>query len=184
MFKLLVACVLMLISTTLPAVAKQWVVDYTKSNVTFTGKQSGETFTGHFNKFDTIIDFDPQSPAGGKIMASIDMASAQTGNTDIDGSIHDPAWFDSKKFPEAKFVSTSITQGASPSCYKVTGQLSIKSISKQVDFPFCLAAEGTMMRAKGEVPLIRTDYSVGTGQWAGEGTVAHGVTVGLDILAK
>lgn len=176
-------CAALLITAT-PASAKTWVTDYAQSSITFAGKQSGEAFEGKFKKFTTNIDFDPATPSKGKITASIDIASAFTGNGDIDGSLPQKEWFDGAQFPKAEFVSTSIAPGSTPSCFKAEGNLTIKGVAKPISLPFCMTTEGDHTRAKGEVNLSRSDFNIGSGQWAGENVVARGVTVKLDIAAR
>ena len=184
MRKIFAAALAIGLLTAAPAMAKVWTVDYTQSSIGFSGTQSGQGFTGKFKTFQTNIDFDPANPTAGKITADIDIASAFTGNGEIDGYLPQSDWFNSSKFPKAQFVSSSIKAGTGPNCFEADGNLSIKGISKAVAVPFCLTTEGASTHAKGQVKLTRTDFNVGTGQWSSEGMVAHAVLVDLDIVAK
>ena len=171
-------------SISFPANAKTWTTDYGKSSLGFVASQSGQAIKGQFKKFDATIDFDPAKPETGKITATIDIASAVTGREDADGMLPQSDWFDSKKFPQAVFTTTTIKADSKPSCYIADATLAIKGVSKNVTLPFCLTPEGDAMRAKGEVLLTRTDFSIGTGQWASDATVGHAVTVTVDLLAR
>ncbi len=169
---------------TSPANAKNWTTDYSKSHLTFTGKVDDQEFIGHFKKFQVTINFDPSSPGSGSIIASMDIASATTGAADRDAYLPQGDWFDSKNFPKALFTSQTIYQAGAPSCFEATGDLVIKGVSKFVKLPFCLTPQGDAMHAEGKLTINRGDYQIGTGQWADDGMVAHGVTVNFDILAK
>jgi polyisoprenoid-binding protein YceI len=165
------------------ATAKSWVIDYDHSHLGFTGMQNAATFDGTFKKFTATIDFDPDHPESGKIAATIDMASAATGNATRDGALPGADWFDTKKFPQAQFVSTHIDRTGASS-YEAQGTLTIKGIAKTVVLPFTLRPEGDHWRAQGKVSLIRNEFGVGQGDWASEDTVAWAVDVTLDLAAK
>lgn len=165
------------------AEAKPWVTDYSVSHIGFTGKQGGEVFEGGFKKFEASIDFDMAHPETSKISVSIDIASAYAGSSDRDTYLPQSDWFNTAKFPKAEFVTTAIKPGQS-SCYEASGTLTIKGITKPVTLPFCLKQEGDHMRAHGELTLQRNEFSVGVGQWAGEGTVANLVVVSVEIVAR
>jgi polyisoprenoid-binding protein YceI len=167
-----------------PAFAKTWTVDYADSHIGFIGKQGGESFEGSFKSFTAAIDFDPAHPEEGKITASIDIKGVTAGSSDRDDNMPSSDWFDIAQFPKAEFATTGIRAGSSPSCYEASGALTIKGVSKDVTLPFCLIKEGDHSRARGRLILSRADYGVGVGQWSDEGTVAHAVTVTVDIAAK
>ena len=60
-------------------------------------------FQGSFKNFTANIDFDPDHPETGKIAATIDIASASTGDGERDGMLPQSSWFDTGKFPQAQF---------------------------------------------------------------------------------
>lgn len=177
-----IASFLVFVATT-PALAKDWVVDYSKSRLGFTGMQGKAGFDGSFKTFQTSIDLDPDHPETGKISATIDMASVTAGSAERDGYLPQPDWFDTKKFPQAQFVSTSI-QKTGDHAYTAQGNLTIKNISHPVILPFILAPEGDHWRAQGKVMLTRTDFHIGEGEWSSEDYVKHAVEVVIDISAK
>ena len=182
---LITACVLAFSGA---ANAKPWEVDYAQSHLGFEGRQGSSVFQGGFGKFTVQIDFDLDKPAAGKITASIDTASATAGSSERDSYLPQPDWFDSKKFPQANFASTSIRDvGADKSgveCYEAAGNLTIKGISKPIALPFCLIKEGDHYRAKGKVALIRSDFHIGEHDWANEDYVKFAVDVLVDVAVK
>lgn len=165
------------------ALAKNWTVDYSNSHLGFIGTQGSASFTGTFKKFTVTIDFDPEKPETGKITATIDMASASAGSDERDSALPQSDWFDTSKFPQAVFTSTSIRK-TGDHAYEAVGNLTIKNITKPVTLPFTLTPDGNHMRAQGKAILIRTDFAVGQGQWSNEAFVKHAVDVTVDIAAQ
>jgi polyisoprenoid-binding protein YceI len=180
-----------LLAVAMPVQASNWVVDYGKSQLGFIGTQGSTSFTGEFKKFQATIDFDPAKPETGKIAATIDMASATAGSDERDSALPGNDWFDTSKFPQAQFATTSIKPDTCPfgtpaaaKCFKADATLTIKGVTKPVALSFYIAPEGDHTRAKGDVKLIRTDFGVGQGQWASEAYVKRAVDVTIDITAR
>lgn len=188
---LLIAVCLLIAS---PVCAKSWTVDYGQSHLGFTGMQGSASFTGEFKKFQATVDFDPAKPEAGKISAIVDMASATAGSDERDSALPGADWFDTSKFPQAQFTTTSIKKDAcniitppgltNVQCFKADATLTIKGVTKPVTLNFYIADEGDHTRAKGAVGLLRTDFNVGQGQWSSEAYVKHAITVRIDIVAR
>jgi len=166
-----------------PALAKPWLIDKAHSQITFTGMQGSTAFNGNFKNFDVQIDLDEAHPESGKITATIDIASITAGSAERDSYLPQPDWFDTKKFPQAVFASSAITK-TGKHAYEARGNLTIKGVSQPVSLPFTLLTDGDHSRAQGTVALTRTDYKVGTGDWAKEDYVKHKVDVSIDLSAK
>jgi polyisoprenoid-binding protein YceI len=79
----------------------------------------------------------------------IHTSSLHTGNAQRDQDLRGPDWFDVKKFPTAMFHSTSITKEASG--YRMHGTLTLRGITKELDFPFTYS--GRLVRANHEVRI-------------------------------
>ena len=65
---------------------------------------------------------------------SINVDTINTNNTKRDNHLKTNAFFDSKKYPEITFKSTKITATKNKNKYKVTGKLTIKNITKKINF--------------------------------------------------
>ena len=183
MKKLALGSLLFAVLLSTPVYAKSWLVDYQNSHLGFVGKESDKSFEGVFKNFQTTIDFDPDKPENGKIAATIEIGSATAGSAQRDGYLPQSDWFDTKQFPEAQFVSSSIKK-TGDHAYLATGLLTIKGVSKIVSLPFTLTEEGDHFRAKGKVSLIRTDFHIGDHDWANEDYVKYAVDVVIDLAAK
>jgi polyisoprenoid-binding protein YceI len=165
------------------ASAADWQIDPAHSKLGFTGTQNGEKFDGGFKKFDAQISLDPDHPETGHIAVTVDMTTAYAGSDDRDQMLPQAAWFDSKKFPQAHFVSTAIRKTGNAR-YEADATLTIKGITRNVLLPFTLAPEGDHWRAQGTTQLIRSDFQIGQGSFSSEAYVKHAVDVAIDLAAK
>ena len=65
-------------------------------------------YVGRFERFDVVLDFDPENPEAAQVEAVIDMTSLNVANDEFAETLRGPQWFDAARFPEARFVSTAI----------------------------------------------------------------------------
>lgn len=162
--------------------AKRWTVDNAHSELTFSGAQAGDPFTGTFNRFTADIDFDPAAPENGTITITVDMASARLPDAEQNASLPTEDWFFVSTFPNATFTSTAIRATGKKS-YEADGTLTIRDVSQPVTLPFTLTPEGTATRANGETVLMRQKFQLGGKQWADDKWIAYPVKVTYSILA-
>lgn len=167
----------------LPAAAATYDVDYGRSSVTFTGTNSGEAFTGRFEKWQAEIVFDAADLAGSTLKVTFDTASAVTGNAMYDGTLPQADWFSVKEFPTATFTSSAITANGDGS-FTATGQLQIRDKVNEVSFPFTLdQPAGGPAEAKATFKLNRVAYDVGAKSDAAGAWVSAFITLTLDVVA-
>jgi polyisoprenoid-binding protein YceI len=121
-----------------PVFAAGYEVDYAKSRLAFSGKHTGNDFTGAFEKWDALIAFDPDDLAASKIEVTVDTASAKTGNKLYDGTLPNDDWFDVKNHPQAKFISSGIAKNPDGS-YTAKGMLTIRAVAQPISFDFALS---------------------------------------------
>lgn len=161
---------------------KPWVVDSKTSVLEFSATQTGKPFKGKFQKFTPVIVFDPANLPGSTIKVIVDVATAKTGDGQRDAAMPTPDWFDAKKFPQAKFVSTKIVakgQGA----YEAIGALTIRDVTIPLTLPFQLMMTGDKATAKGSVTLQRQKFGIGRGEFATDEWVGFDVAVSYAINA-
>ncbi len=164
------------VSVEQPASAAAWVIDREASSIEFIATQNGNEFEGTFGRWDASIALDLEDPAAeGALFARIDLASADAGNTERNGSLPTKDWFHVAMFPVSEFTSSVITV-TGEGTYEAEGQLSIKGISKDIVMPFTVFIDETGRAiADGSVLLDRSDFNVGEGQFA------TGEWVGLEV---
>jgi polyisoprenoid-binding protein YceI len=89
------------------------------------------TVRGQFGGVKGTVRYDPKYPAAASIEATIDCTSINTGEPKRDRDLKGEEFFDIKKYPVMTFRSRKVTV-ASPGHLKVTGDLTINAITKQV----------------------------------------------------
>lgn len=163
----------------LPAFAQQKLVP-AQSDVSFTFKQMGVPVDGKFKKFDAQISFDAAKLATSKVAFTVDIASATLGDAATDAELPKAPWFNTAKFPQATFASSSFkTVGTGK--YEVAGKLSIKGQSQDVIVPISMTQAGagaaTVTTAVGSFPIKRLTFKIGENEWADTSMVADPVQV-------
>lgn len=165
-----------------PADAARWNVDRAKSHLGFTVNWSNEPFVAKFKSWSAVIDFDPADLTHSHILASIDLGSEASDTPDNDDGLKGPEGFSVAQFPKAQFESTSIVSKGGDN-YVAMGKLSLHGVTKPLALPFTLKISGNSAHAAGKVVILRTDFSLGQGEWAGTDPIAHEVAIDLDIMA-
>jgi polyisoprenoid-binding protein YceI len=147
-----------------------------QSEIRFVAKQMGVPLDGYFKKFDAQISFDTAKPDAAKIAFTIDSGSATLGAPESDAELPKAAWFNVAKFPQANFQSSSVKALGSGK-YQVSGKLTIKGNSKDVDVPVSLTQANGLTIATGQFAIKRLVFKIGEGEWADTSMVADEVQV-------
>lgn len=157
------------------ALAQQKLVP-AQSEISFVSKQMGVPVEGRFKKFDAQIAFDPAKPQAGKIAFTVDIASATLGAPEPDSELPKTEWFNTAKFPQATFQSSTI-KALGGGKFEVAGKLAIKGASQDAVIPVTLTANGATTIASGSFTLKRLAYKIGEKEWADTSMVADDVQV-------
>jgi polyisoprenoid-binding protein YceI len=158
-----------------PAHADQKLVP-AQSEIVFVSKQMGVPVEGRFKKFDAQLSFDPAKPETSKIAMTVDVASATLGVPESDAELPKAPWFNTAKFPQATFQSTS-AKGLGGGKFEISGKLSIKGHAQDVVVPVTLTQNGATTLATGVLPIKRLVFKIGEGEWSDTGMVADDVQV-------
>lgn len=167
--------VFVLSASALPAAAQQ-KLQALQSDISFVVKQMGVPVEGHFKKFDAQISFDAAKPQAGNVAFTVDIASATLGAPEADAELPKAVWFNTAKFPQATFSSTSI-KALGGGKYEVAGKLVIKGQSQNVLVPLSLSQSGPISTAVGVFPIKRLGFKIGENEWADTSMVADEVQV-------
>ena len=152
------------------------VVQPEKSRVAFVSKQMGVPVEGGFGKFAAQIAFDPAKPEAGRAQIDLDIASIDAGSAEANDEVKSKAWFDTRQFPRASFVSTGV-KPLGGGRYEARGKMTIKGKMRDVVAPFSFKADGNAAVFEGVIPVMRLQFGVGEGLWSDTGTVADEVQV-------
>ncbi len=125
---------LMVFVLSFPAAASDfvWQIDPAHSSFQFKIRHlTVSNVKGDFGKSTGAVTMDAQDPAKLRVELSIDAASIDTGHAKRDEHLRSPDFFDVVKYPTITFVSKKVVSNG-PNRLKVTGDLTIKGISKEV----------------------------------------------------
>ena len=156
-------------------------VDAGKSNISFNYKQMGVNMDGRFKKFTADIQFDPSKAASASAVLDVDLNSIDVGSPDGNSEVGGKLWFNTKVFPTAKFVSTSV-KSLGGDKYEVLGKLTIKGKTQEVLAPTTIKIQGKTAQFDGAFTIKRNDFLIGEGIWSDTGTVANEVPVKFHIV--
>ena len=169
-------CVGLILSfATLPVCAEQQLVA-AKSEIKFSGKQMGVAQDGKFGKFSAKANLDPKKPDASHAEITIDLSSMDLGSAEANAEVIRPDWFDTAKFPQAKFVSASV-KNISGDKFEMRGKMTVKGTTKDVVVPFTMKESGGTTTAQGAIEIKRLDFKVGAGVWGDLETVANEVQI-------
>ena len=165
---------LAVLALSLPAMAQQLVP--AQSEIVFVSKQMGVPVEGRFQKFSAKIAFNPSKPDQANIAFTVDMASATLGVKETDAELPKADWFDTAKFAQATFQSTSV-KALGAGKFEVAGKLSIKGATQNVLVPVTLTQAGANTTATGAFALKRLAFKIGDNEWSDTSMVADEVQV-------
>ena len=117
-------------NSTATAVKTKWVLDPAHSELLFKVKHLMiSNVKGEFKNFTAEINGENLETS--TIQATVDTSSIYTNNDDRDNHLKSADFFDSEKFKEITFVSTSFKKEKGEN-YLLKGNLTIKGVSKEI----------------------------------------------------
>lgn len=162
--KMLIAASLAFFSVSFAGEPTEYKADASKSKVTWTGKKVTGEHSGNISISEGKLTSDGKRFTGGTFV--IDMESMT--NTDITneeykgklmGHLKSDDFFSTQKFPKATLVINKISPAGKDE-YKVKGSLTIKGITKEVEFPATIKSSGSELTAKAKIEVDRTKYDI------------------------
>jgi len=158
-------------------------VETDRSALTFVFREMGVPVDGRFKKFSAQVSFDPEKPAAGRAAIDLDLASIDAGSDEANDEVAGRAWFDTKAYPQARFVSTGV-KALGGNRYEVSGKISVKGRTREVSAPFTFTPQANGGIFDGAFVLQRADFGIGEGIWADFGTVANEIQIKFHFLAS
>ena len=119
----------------LPLSADTYKVDKSHSDVDYKVRHLVSNVTGRFTDFDGTVDMQPGKPGASSVEFTINAGSNDTGVADRDKHMRTADFFDVANFPTITFKSTAIAPAKKKDVYNVTGNLTIRGVTKRVTIP-------------------------------------------------
>ncbi len=164
-----ISFLLFALCTTVATFAQTFTADKAHSKVGFTVTHLGiSEVDGNFKTFDAKVTSSKEDFSDAIFEFSADISSVSTGTEMRDGHLQKPDMFDVAQFPKLTFKSTGISKVADKK-YKLTGDLTIKGVTKKVTLDLTLLGTTMDQRSNKKVAgfkasgyIKRTDFGVGT----------------------
>jgi len=119
-----------------------------------------------FRNFDANLTLDSENPQNSEIEVVIDTTSIDSRVDEFNGHLRGSNFFDTDNYPQATFKSTSI-EGTGEDTFNVTGDLTIKDVTKSVTLEATLnkAAMHPMRKIpavgfSAETTIMRSDFGL------------------------
>lgn len=170
--------------TSASAAVETYKADPAHSSVGFTVRHFFTKVPGSFTKFEAAVTVDRDNLEHSSISATIQAASIDTQNEKRDQHLNSADFFDTAKFPTLTFKSKSWKKTGDDT-YDVTGDLTIKDITKEVVLQVKSLGFGPGMRGaqlsgwEATTKLDRRDF----GLTYGPGVVGNDVDVSINVEA-
>jgi polyisoprenoid-binding protein YceI len=166
--------------TTINSRAQNFTASDDGSSVTFTIKNFGIKTNGSFTGLKGTIAFNPKALATSSFNVTVNSNTVNTDNNARDKHLKKDEYFDAEKYPTITFVSTKISESTVAGRYFVVGNLTIKGITKPVQFGFSATPNTAGYKFLGEFEINRRDFGVGKSSMA----LADKLKVTLNVQAK
>jgi len=126
-----------------PALAADYVIDRegTHAFINFKIQHLGYSWlTGRFNDFEGEFSYDSENPEGSEITVNIDPSSVDTNHAERDKHLRGEDFLHVSEYPQAKFVSTSVTE--TDDGLEVVGDLTLHGVTKEITIDAEKVGEG------------------------------------------
>jgi len=174
-------------------------VDTTESRIRFTGNGVGKNHPGIFRLSSGTVAIADNKVTGGQFTINVASMEMEEKGDMITGKLRPHLlsgdFFDAQKFGTAKFEitkvepyaasgsDTSIVDGAN---FSVSGNLTIKDVTKNLTFPAKIDLDGNTLKAKGNFNIDRRQWNMayGNDKTLGDKFISETVNIELDLEAK
>ncbi|MCU4502816.1 YceI family protein [Acinetobacter sp. WU_MDCI_Abxe161] len=143
-------------------------IDPTHTATVFSWNHFGfSTPSANFSDIQGVIKVDNAKPANSSVNVTIPLSSVNTNVPALDKEFQEEAWFNAAKYPNITFKSTKV-ETKDKKHFKITGDLTVKGVTKPVVLDAVLNKQGEHPMAK--VPAIgfnattsfkRSDFGLG-----------------------
>jgi polyisoprenoid-binding protein YceI len=161
----------------------EWKLDKTHSSITFTVRHMViSNVTGSFKDFTITLKSAKDDFSDATVQSTIKVGSLNTDNDRRDNHLRSDDFFNAEKYPEINFKSTSFEK-LSDTKYKITGDMTIRDVTKNVTFDTVLngtlkTTRGVLSAWKATTTINRFDYNL---KW-NKTIETGGLIAGQDVI--
>ena len=111
-----------------------WMLDPAHSTISFsTRHMMVSKVHGSFRRFTMEVEFDPEHPEQGRVTATAEASSIDTGEEQRDTHLRSADFLDAEGFPTLVFTSTAV-EARDNDQYALSGELTIRGVTRPVTF--------------------------------------------------
>ena len=127
-----------------------YTIDPTHTATVFTWNHFGfSTPSANFSDIQGTISVDNAKPVNSAVNVTIPLSSLNTNVKGLDDRLKNADFFDAEKYPNITFKSTKV-QALGQNKYKITGDLTVKNVTKPVVLDAVLNKQGVHPMTKAE----------------------------------
>jgi len=141
-------------------------------------KNAGLTVTSRFTGLKADLVFSPEELAKSSLTASVEVETIKTGIDKRDKHLQQEEYFNTAKYKLIEMKSVKLYKKGNQ--YAGMFNVTMKGVTRQVEFPFTFTRNGTNAEFKGSFELNRRDFGVGGKSM----TMSDDLTVDIMIKAK
>lgn len=183
MKQLLAALIALTVASSAFAAAEAWTIDTRHSGITFSVRNFFVPVEGTLKVKEGKMSYDPANPAANSVEAVIAVTTINTQDADRDKHLNSQDFFLTETFPTATFKSTKWVP-AGENKFKVTGDLTIKDVTKPVTLDVAMLGSGpgnrgmTVSGWQGTTKLSRKEFGISYGP-----SIADEVSLTINVQA-
>jgi polyisoprenoid-binding protein YceI len=160
MLKLYTILSVLFLTSATTFILTQWKYVPKNALVKFFVKEADGYEEGVFTGLDGKVFFDEKDLKASSVLATISVATVNSGVDMRDKALVSKDFFEAKKYPKIKFASTQIIK--TDSGYTAIGNLTIKAVTKKIELPFSFTKTNDSTASfNGTFTIDRYDYGVG-----------------------
>lgn len=149
----------------------------------FAASWSGQPVNGSFGRWNAAIKFSPDEVENTAIRVTIDLATANTGDSQRDESLKSSDFFNIGAHPKAVFTANG-AKALGHDRYQSSGTLDLHGVKRPVTLSYTVKIKKGVAQVTGSTSLDRTSFGVGSGEWASTDQIAAKVGVSFNFSAK
>ena len=178
MYKIVLAA--MILCSAVSMKAQNFIPTDEGSKIHFTIKNFAINTGGDLAGVKGTIKFDAKKPVASAMDVTVDVSTIDTDNDKRDNHLRSEDFFDAAKYPTIHLVSTSITKGADMKHFNFKGKLTVKKVTREIQFPFTAEGKAGGALFSGSFDINRLDFGLGKES----ATMSDKVKVSLTVFAK
>lgn len=134
-------------------------VDPSRSKIGALGAKITQTHDIAFPQFEGKVRVDGENVSG--LSFTVQVASLQTSPDKLATHLKSPDFFDIAVHPTATFTSTEVKAApAGETTHEITGDLTLRGVTKRVTFPARLTVSPVEVAARAEFAINRQDFGI------------------------